>query len=592
MGSRDKQLRIRPFYGESPGDFFLTAAWNLLDRFLKVLRIYPIGHFKLSHGILSRKAPHGTISNDMDTQTFFREATLRICGSLDVEKFLYDSFMYIRDVIPADQVALMYLDFNPGIPYSEGKEPKQVLLAEASEEGGRLGNISVPQPQEVFQFATNPETPAIFHLERAEDSLITRPWIAKGYLAPQASILTLRLVLEGELIGAVTWISNTPARFTRRHAKWLELLREPFAIALSNSKRYTELQQFKDLLVEDNRFLRKELLESLSDDIIGADSGLSGVMTLAKQVAPLVSPVLLLGETGSGKEVIAGAIHSLSTRSQGPFITVNCGAIPDNLMDSELFGHEKGAFTGAVCRKKGRFERAHGGTIFLDEIGELQPDAQVRLLRVLQEKEIERVGGAEAIPVDIRVIAATHRDLHTMIGEGTFREDLFFRLNVFPLMIPPLRERAGDIPALLRHFLHKKAQEMGRKMIPPLESDVIDRLCAYSWPGNVRELQNAVERELIINQGHSLRFQEIIAGASSSPSPEQEILVQECSPPQSVSDVRALDEVISRYIRQVLKLTQGKVGGKGGAADLLRINPSTLRKRMRKLGIAFGRTHC
>jgi transcriptional regulator with GAF, ATPase, and Fis domain len=391
------------------------------------------------------------------------------------------------------------------------------------------------------------------------------------------------------VIGAVICIAHTPDQFTQQHAELLGVLREPFAIALSNSIRYKKLQQFQELLVEDNRFLRKELLHTIGEEIIGADFGLKGVMDMVHQVAPLSSPVLLLGETGTGKEVIASAIHNLSDRNQGSFIKVNCGAIPEDLMDSELFGHEKGAFTGAISRKKGRFERANGGTIFLDEVGELQPDAQVRLLRVLQEKEIERVGGTESTKVDIRVIAATHRDLKSMIQEGTFREDLFFRLNVFPISIPPLRRRTVDIPALLQHFLHKKAREMGRKTVSPLASGVLERLTTYSWPGNVRELQNAVERELIVTRGEPLRFQEILEITPALPGVEHETVSQGFPEPRQPEEVLALNDVVSQYIRRVLELTGGKVGGKGGAAELLHINPSTLRKRMRKLGIPFGR---
>ncbi|MCE5280608.1 MAG: sigma-54 dependent transcriptional regulator, partial [Deltaproteobacteria bacterium] len=281
-----------------------------------------------------------------------------------------------------------------------------------------------------------------------------------------------------------------------------------------------------------------------------------------------------------GKEVVATAIHNLSPRRNGPFIKVNCGAIPETLMDSELFGHEKGAFTGALFQKRGRFERAQGGTIFLDEIGELTPGAQVRLLRVIQEKEIERVGGTEAIPLDIRLIAATNRDLEEMLAAGHFREDLYFRLRVFPIMIPPLRDRRADIPALVQHFILKKAREMGVVEISSLAPGAIDKLMNYDWPGNVRELQNAVERALILNRKTPLTFDDLDEMARHQAVPKASL---------THGDSYALDRFLSQHIIRVLEMTKGQVGGEKGAARLLEINPSTLRTKMRKLRIPFGR---
>jgi transcriptional regulator with GAF, ATPase, and Fis domain len=290
--------------------------------------------------------------------------------------------------------------------------------------------------------------------------------------------------------------------------------------------------------------------------------------------------VLLLGETGAGKDVIANAIHYSSPRRDAPFITVNCGAIPETLMDSELFGHEKGAFTGALTQKRGRFERANKGTIFLDEIGELPLQAQVRMLRVVQKKEIERVGGSRPIQVDVRIIAATHRNLEEMIKSGHFREDLWFRLNVFPVMIPPLRQRKEDIPALVNHFIERKSNELKLSTSPKVAIGAIDRLTSYRWPGNVRELENVIERALILNKDGPLRFDQFVAAQ------------QEEKPPAlsgHENEPINLDEVIFRHIHRVLQMTNGKVHGEGGAAELMGINPSTLRNRMNKLGIPFGR---
>jgi len=271
----------------------------------------------------------------------------------------------------------------------------------------------------------------------------------------------------------------------------------------------------------------------------------------------------------------------MSSRKHGSYIAVNCGAIPEGTIDSELFGHEKGAFTGAISQKRGRFERADKGTIFLDEIGELPPQAQVRLLHVLQRKEIERVGGTHSIPVDIRIVSATHRNLQEMVESGQFREDLWFRLNVFPIIIPPLRQRKGDIPSLVHHFIHRKSLELKLKERPKLAAGAIDKLTAHDWPGNVRELENTIERALIQHRmGSPLSIEALLPQAA----PGKILQVQSRDEP-----LATLDEMNARYIRQALEQAGGKIYGPGGAAQILHINPSTLRKRMDKLGIPYGR---
>ncbi|WP_197281939.1 sigma-54 interaction domain-containing protein [Dethiosulfatarculus sandiegensis] len=265
----------------------------------------------------------------------------------------------------------------------------------------------------------------------------------------------------------------------------------------------------KERLADDKRYLEKELKRDHEGGIIGVEGGLKTVMERVNQVARLNTPVLLLGETGVGKEIVANALLNGSPRRKGPFIKVNCGAIPESLIDSELFGYEKGAFTGETALKRGRFERASGGSLFLDEVGELPPKVQVRLLRVLQEKEIERVGGAESVPVDIRITAATHRDLPAMIEQGDFRQDLFFRLQVFPITIPPLRMRPEDIPDLAAFFVAKKSRELGIPPAPALDKRALTLLGRYSWPGNIRELENAIERACILSVGGPLCFEDL-----------------------------------------------------------------------------------
>ena len=506
----------------------------------------------------------------MNESEFFKECTLRICGSLNAEIFLWESFMYLRDVIPADHAYLTHYYPEKGI---------QLALAAASITGGTLLNMTIAVPDEAKKLLGQPDTQTRI-INRAGKFPLAKAWLSRGVLEKDDSLLSLRLNVGKDIVGSLILTAKGSNRFSLEHARILRQLREPFAIALSNSLRYRELLELKNIAVEDNRFLNSELRQVAGEDVIGADFGLKDVMEMVRQVAPLSSPVLLLGETGTGKEVIANTIHNLSSRRTGPLIKVNCGAIPENLMDSELFGHEKGAFTGAVSRKRGRFERACGGTIFLDEIGELGLDAQVRLLRVLQEKEIERVGGDELIKVDIRIIAATHRDMEKMVKQGKLREDLFFRLKVFPIEIPPLRARKSDISSLAQHFIQNKFREIGHKSMPAIAPHALETLMSYHWPGNVRELENAVERSLILSNGTPLTFDDLKA------LPEASMV---SSPSQEIDRPVALDKLVFDYIQKVMNLTGGKVGGKNGAAALLKINPSTLRKRMRKLGIPFGR---
>jgi len=394
------------------------------------------------------------------------------------------------------------------------------------------------------------------------------------------SIIDVRLELEGNRIGVLTLMTKGMNRYTDDHAGILRSVHEPFAIAMANALRHQEVLRLKDMLTDDNRYLQMRLRELAGEDIVGAEFGLKSVMKMVRQVAHLNSPVLLYGETGVGKEVIANALHYSSPRKDGPFIRVNCGAIPETLIDSELFGHEKGAFTGAISQKRGRFERANMGTIFLDEVGELPPQVQVRLLNVLQNREIERVGGTKTIPIDIRIISATHRTLEDMVRDGQFREDLWFRLNVFPIIIPPLRQRKEDIPALIHHFIEQKSIELKIGSPPVLAPGAMERLKTYDWPGNVRELQNLVERALIQSRDGVIRFNNLISPHYDS---EMVLLAEE------ITNILPLDKMNARYIKKALDIAHGKINGEGGAAELLDIHPNTLRKRMDKLNIPYKR---
>jgi transcriptional regulator with GAF, ATPase, and Fis domain len=335
------------------------------------------------------------------------------------------------------------------------------------------------------------------------------------------------------------------------------------------------------------------------------------------QVAATDVPVLVLGETGTGKEVVARAIHARSVRKKGPIVCVNCGAIAPGLVDSELFGHERGSFTGASATRKGWFERADGGTLFLDEIGELPLEAQVRLLRVLQEGTFERVGGTRGIHVDVRVIAATHRNLEDMVAAASFREDLWYRLSVFPVYLPPLRERPGDVPALAAHFAWKAGKRLGGNPLVPNDADV-ELLLSYDWPGNVRELAAVIERAAILGGGKKLNVAGALgvrgtgtqksvppppmplAALSAAASSVQNALATSSATyataaanvtpiKSALQDFPTLDEAMARHIQAALEHTNGRIEGKGGAADLLDINPHTLRSRMKKLGVDWNR---
>ncbi|MDR3555667.1 MAG: sigma 54-interacting transcriptional regulator [Syntrophobacteraceae bacterium] len=505
---------------------------------------------------------------------FFRDATLQICSSLDIEKALFNCLQYIRSFIPASHVALSL--FEPG----SGSVVKMLIIDHL---GGRKSLPPIPLSRDsAHDLRAMVATGRISTIEKLED------YPAAGFLSPYVdlanhSALIMDLGMEGKNIGAFIILAEGGAVFTKERAELASLLRGPLSIAMSNALRYDELEKLKDLLYAENRELSRALRRRFAGgEIIGAEFGLKQAMDMVRQVAPLDSPVILLGETGVGKEVVANAIHATSSRKDGPLVVVNCGAIPENLLDSELFGHEKGAFTGAIAQKRGYFERAAGGTIFLDEIGELPLQAQVRLLRVLQNKTVERVGGTKTIAVDVRIIAATHRDLEELVRTGAFREDLWFRLNVFPIVIPPLRDRLEDIPALAHHFIATKSKELKVYPQPSIAVEEIERLKAYHWPGNVRELENLIERELIHNLGKGssgrLRFDHL-----QMPEKTEDAVLEH----RNGSELITLEELVSRHIRRTLQNTNGRISGPRGAARLLGVNPHTLRSRMMKLGIPF-----
>ena len=510
----------------------------------------------------------------------FREVSKRIFSSLDIDTALFDAYTYLKEIMPLDGAFITSYDH---------RQKKARVIALAFEDGGFGLDEIIPISDGTW------EAMGAWH---AESLLDPTPWIRdhnhpinKEFIGLikrgvpsvrfktediQDFCCTISCALKNKnsIMGNLILAAEGESLYNEHHIEVMKEISEPFGIALANAMR------FKDL-VRDHQALERDNRQMTGDVMIGAHGGLSEVSRLIEQVAPTDSPVLLLGETGTGKEVVAGEIHKLSLRCKGPLIRLNCGGIPESLMDSELFGHQKGAFTGAFETSVGRFERASGGTLFLDEIGELALAAQVKLLRVLQSGEFERVGGTQIMQADVRIIAATHRNLEAMVAEGTFRSDLWFRLHVFPLGIPPLRKRTEDIPAMVEHFILRKTKEMNLPYRPSLADGALAALMDYPWPGNVRELQNLVERALILSGGRPLHFEALL----NRPTPRVESKVWEIEQPLSGT----FDDMAAAWIRKALILTEGKISGPNGAADRLGLHPNTLRSKMKKLGIQVER---
>jgi formate hydrogenlyase transcriptional activator len=384
------------------------------------------------------------------------------------------------------------------------------------------------------------------------------------------SAVSVPLAIKGKIIGTLNAGSRTRGRYGEGEVSLLSAIGEQVALALENLLAYEEIAALKTRLEEENLYLQEEVrTEAAFGDVVGESTGILGALAKVRKVAQTDSTVLVTGETGTGKELIVRAIHALSRRKDKILVKVNCAALPAGVIESELFGHEKGAFTGALTRKVGRFELASSGTLFLDEIGDLPLELQAKLLRVLQDGEFERVGGTHTLKVNVRLIAATNRDLQAAVGEDRFRADLFYRLNVFPIVLPPLRERPQDIPHLARHFAMLYASKMG-KHVGRLSPEVLERLTAYAWPGNVRELQNVIERAVILSSKGRFELGEIMTSPPAT-SKQQE--------------ARTLEEVERRHIVEVLEETHWRISGERGAAKILGLKRTTLEARMKKLNI-------
>jgi formate hydrogenlyase transcriptional activator len=388
---------------------------------------------------------------------------------------------------------------------------------------------------------------------------------------------SIPLMSHDRVLGALDLGSRDEDAFRPEEVELLGQVANQIAIAVENAQAYREITELKERLAKEKLYLEEEIrTEHNFEEIVGESDSLRRVLKQIETVAPTDSTVLIRGETGTGKELIARALHELSPRRQGTFVKINCAAIPTGLLESELFGHEKGAFTGAIMQKIGRFELAHQGTLFLDEVGDIPPELQPKLLRVLQEQEFERLGSTRTVRVDVRLVAATNRDLAQMAAEGEFRSDLYYRLNVFPVVLPPLRDRRDDIPRLVRHFAQKVARRMGRR-IETIPAEAMDTLVAYPWPGNVRELENVIERAVILSPGSVLQIN--LGELEAAPVPTDN---------HNASAV-TLNDAEREHILDALRETRWVLGGPNGAAARLAMKRTTLQSKMKKLGISRPR---
>jgi len=502
--------------------------------------------------------------------------TTRITSNLDLREVLRSISGNFRELMRCDGAGVWLPGEEAGTfklyafdaPVSKGFAREELIITPAQDDPGRRA-FETMKPM----VATVGE--------------IGWPGGGEGYRLAAAegvkSACFIPLVSRGHALGDLMIVRKTEGTFTAEEIDFLSQAAGQIAIAIENALAYREISELKDKLAQEKLYLEEEIRSEMNfAEIVGKSSALRKVLKRVETVANTDSTVLIYGETGAGKELIARAIHDLSSRQSKAFVKLNCAAIPTGLLESELFGHEKGAFTGAIAQRIGRFEVANGGTIFLDEIGEIPLELQTKLLRVLQEREFERLGSSRTLRTDARLIAATNRDLEAMVAEQKFRSDLFFRLNVFPIQVPPLRDRHGDIPLLVRHFAQQFSKRMN-KTIDTISSATMDALSRYHWPGNIRELQNVIERAVITSTGPVLKVDvaDLKIYKSSSPA-------EKSSAHASTNDGlhNVLEQTERQQILKALKQSNWVVAGPKGAAAKLGIKRSTLQLRMSKLGIS------
>jgi formate hydrogenlyase transcriptional activator len=527
--------------------------------------------------ITQRKKAEEALRKSEQRKISLLEINNAIINNLTQEALFASAYEAIQRVVPFDRAAFLL--------YQPEKKTLKLLSMTSDTESDffRLGKEYDLQETRVSAWVLEHQRAVLRgDLEKEQQSPGDRRLLGEGI----QSYCVVPLVARGDSIGTFTVWSEAKNRYSEDDSELLQEVANQVALAIANMKSYEEIAALKARLENENVYLQEEIrTEHNFEEIVGNSSALLELLQRVDQVARTDSSVLIYGETGTGKELIARAIHDRSARKNRPLVKVNCSAISAGLVESELFGHVKGAFTGAFERRVGRFELANGGTLFLDEVGELPLETQVKLLRVLQEREFEPVGSNRTVPVDVRIIAATNRNLLESIRAGSFRSDLFYRLNVFPLEVPPLRERRSDIPQLAMFFLSRCTRNLGKKM-EGISAAAIESLIRYSWPGNVRELQNAIERALILSHGPILELEnDLISVSTSEVHRDKAQAVETTQPAGPSSAFKTLEDVERAHICAVLQQTRGVIEGSNGAAKTLGMHPNTLRHRMNKLGI-------
>ncbi|MFZ0338234.1 MAG: sigma 54-interacting transcriptional regulator, partial [Terracidiphilus sp.] len=512
------------------------------------------------------------VTRDVTEQKQAQESVIAELSSLllvnvDIRKLLEAFTASIRQMVPHDAATLALYDEPTGklrVQFlgsadTEANQGEVLLNPDASPAGQAFRTRRPVILNKIDRWPFAPES--VQHL--------TSMGMQSGVWVP--------LVHRERTLGTMMVASRLENAFSQHDADMLTQVAGQVAMAVNNAMAFKQIAELRDRLTQEKQYLEEEInLEHRFEDIVGESSGLRSVLREISTVAPTDATVLIQGETGTGKELLARAIHRLSPRNERTFIKLNCAAIPAGLLESELFGHEKGAFTGAIARKIGRVELAHEGTLFLDEVGELPLDLQPKLLRALQEREIERLGGTRPIPINVRLIAATNRDLAKMVAEKEFRSDLFYRLKVFPVFAPSLRDRTADIPILVRHFVSRHARRMG-KTIETIPLETMDALMAWKWPGNIRELENYLERAVILTRGTVLH----------APLAELESMQDE-EEDEAASSNPTLQAAERETILRALRDAKGMIGGAGGAAERLGLKRTTLNSKIKKLGIERG----